>query len=149
MSVTSVFNAREHYLGVFRERSAQLAGANLPWLKNSRVRAIEQFAELGFPTTKHENWKYTSLASLDRRGFQLSTPGEPHPDCLAAIVNLKLDSDAYLLVFINGHFSAPLSKRKDLPESVILSDINSALETHLKNLNAFSAKRNSRPASAR
>ena len=140
MSVTSVFNAREHYLGVFREQSAQLAGANLPWLKNSRVRAIEQFAELGFPTTKHENWKYTSLASLDRRGFQLSTPGEPHPDCVAAIVNLKLDSDAHLLVFINGHFSAPLSTRKDLPESAVLSDVNSALEKHPEKLERFFAE---------
>ena len=47
MSVTSVFNAREYYLDVFREQSARLAGANLPWLKNSRERAIGQFAELG------------------------------------------------------------------------------------------------------
>ncbi len=78
MSVTSVFNPREHYLGVYREQATRLGGANLPWLKNARVRAIEQFAELGFPTTKQENWKYTSLASLDGRGFQPSMAAEAH-----------------------------------------------------------------------
>jgi Fe-S cluster assembly protein SufD len=137
MSVASVFNAREHYLGVFRERSAHFAGANLPWLKNARVRAIEQFAELGFPTTKHENWKYTSLASLDGRGLQPSVPGEAHPDCLAAIANLKLDNDAHLLVFVDGHFSEKLSARKALPNGVILSDLNAALATHPEQLERF------------
>ena len=140
MSVTSVFNGREHYLGVFREQSAQLAGANLPWLKNARVRAIEQFAELGFPTTKYENWKYTSLASLDGRGLQPSMSADPHPACLAAIADLKLDSDSHLLVFMNGHFSETLSTRKDLPRSVILSDVKSALETHPEKLERFFAE---------
>ena len=130
MSVTSVFNAREHYLSVFREQSALLVGANLPWLKNARVRAIEQFAELGFPTTKHENWKYTSLASLGGRGLQPSMPGDPHPDCLAAIADLKLDADAHLLVFINGHFSETLSARKGFTQGVVLTDINTALKNH-------------------
>ena len=137
MSVTPVFNAREHYLAVFRERSAYFAGANLPWLKNARVRAIEQFAELGFPTTKHENWKYTSLVSLNGRGLQPSVAGEPHPDCLAAIANLKLDNDAHLLVFVDGHFSEKLSARKVLPKGVILSDINSALKSHPEKLERY------------
>ncbi|MFN8397141.1 MAG: hypothetical protein U0176_21135 [Bacteroidia bacterium] len=29
-----------------------------------RDAAIAEFARLGFPTTKHEEWKYTSLRSL-------------------------------------------------------------------------------------
>ena len=142
MSVAPVFNAREHYLGVFREQSARLTGANLPWLKNARVRAIEQFAELGFPTTKHENWKYTSLASLDGRGLQPSMAGEPHPEWLAAIADLKLDSDAHLLVFINGHFSEKLSARKVLPNGVILSPINGALKTYPEKLERYFGETN-------
>ena len=140
MSVTPVFNSREHYVGVFREQSAQLAGANLPWLENARVRAIEQFAELGFPTTKNENWKYTSLASLNGRGLQPSMPGEAHPACLTAIADLKLDSDAHLLVFINGHFSEKLSARKVLPNGAILSDMNGALKNHPEKLESFFAE---------
>ena len=137
MSVTSVFNPREHYLGVFREQAARLDGANLPWLKNARVRAIEQFVELGFPTTKQENWKYTSLASIDGRGFQPSMPGKAHPDCLAAMADLKLDSDAHLLVFINGHYSANHSLLKTLPAGVILASVNSVLERHPEKLEQY------------
>ncbi len=140
MSVASVFNAREHYLGLFRERSAQLAGANLPWLKNSRLRAIEQFAELGFPTTKYENWKYTSLASLDGRGLQPSIPGTPHDDCLTAIADLRLDGDAHLLVFVNGHFSASLSAIKALPNGATISDLNSALKNYPEKLERYFAE---------
>lgn len=140
MSVTSVFNAREHYLGVFRDHAMRLGGANLPWLNNARVRAIEQFAALGFPTTKQENWKYTSVASLDGRGFQPSMPGNAHSDgvalghCLAAIANLRLDSEAHLLVFLNGHYSAPHSSLKPLPNGAILADINSVLKSYPEKL---------------
>jgi Fe-S cluster assembly protein SufD len=137
MSVAPVFNAREHYLDIFRKQSARLAGANLPWLKNARVRAIEQFAELGFPTTKNENWKYTSLTSLGGRGLQPSMPGEARVDCLAAIANLKLDNDAHLLVFVDGHFSEKLSARNALPNGVILSDLNATLATHPEQLARF------------
>ena len=137
MSVTFVLNAREHYLGVFQEQAARLDGAKLPWLKKARVGAIEQFAELGFPTRKHENWKYTSLASLDGRGLQPSVPRQPHPDCLAAVSNLKLDSEAHLLVFINGHYSAADSSLKALPNGVILADINSTLHAHAEQLERY------------
>ena len=137
MSVTPIFNSREYYFGVFRNQTPNLGGANLPWLKAARTRAIEQFAELGFPTTKHENWKYTSLASLDGRGLQPSIPGEAPPNCLTAIANLKLDATAHLLVFINGHFSSAHSTIRKLPGGVLLSDINSVLKTDPEKLEPF------------
>ena len=40
MSVTAVFNAREHYLGVFREQSAQLADLKAGF-QGSELRAVD------------------------------------------------------------------------------------------------------------
>jgi Fe-S cluster assembly protein SufD len=30
------------------------------WLRHVREAATERFAELGFPTTRHEDWKFTN-----------------------------------------------------------------------------------------
>ncbi len=34
------------------------------WLRDLRSRAIERFAALGFPTTRHEEWKYTDVRPI-------------------------------------------------------------------------------------
>ena len=43
------------------------------WLRELRARGAERFAAVGFPTTRDEDWKYTSaapIAELDVRALQ-------------------------------------------------------------------------------
>ena len=40
------------------------------WLHKIRKDAIGRFAELGFPTTRLEEWKYTNVAPIARTHFQ-------------------------------------------------------------------------------
>src|SRR3546814_10562418 len=53
----------------FAARGQGLTGANIPWLAAMRKRAIERFASEGWPTTKQENWRHTSLATLEQQSF--------------------------------------------------------------------------------
>ena len=46
------------------ERAASLPGAALPWLLRRRADAIARFADLGWPTTRLEPWRHTSLSFL-------------------------------------------------------------------------------------
>ena len=39
-----------------------------PWLAAHRQSAFEQFQETGFPTRRHENWKYTDVSRITKTG---------------------------------------------------------------------------------
>ncbi len=95
--------AYSHYRDQFARLEPQLAGANLPWLRNARREAFDRFAELGFPTTRHEDWKYTNVASIEKRAF-MSPAASNGVD--AAQVNALALAGAHRLVFVNGRYDA-------------------------------------------
>ena len=51
---------QDAFLAAFAERDA----GGPSWLREQRRSAIARFAERGLPTTRDEEWKYTSLAPL-------------------------------------------------------------------------------------
>jgi len=114
----------------------QAASAKLPGaLGKARALAVEHFLETGFPTTRMEDWKYTSLeAAASITAEAVGASDSPSP----IEVTPPEDIEAHWLVIANGVPSAteeipgvqvtPLSEaetrlRYDLP----LSDLNLAL----------------------
>src|SRR5215216_889778 len=59
----------ERYLTSFEKQYGNGRAHNPAWLKPIREAAIARFKELGFPTTRDENWKYTSLDPIATRNF--------------------------------------------------------------------------------
>ncbi len=136
------------YLSLFQQQESRLAAAGPSWLGPIRKAAIHRFAELGFPTTKSEEWKYTNVAPIARVPFQ--------PVSQAGAKNSLVDLSAYpvlteevgypspsakvsgaRLVFVDGHYSQSLSS-VGLPEGVkatslarALADNDPSLEAHL------------------
>lgn len=117
----------EAYVHRFAEAKAALAGHGLPWLAGLRERAIEQFAALGFPTRRIEEWKFTDLRALTRTTFS------PAPrlangvtgDAVARL--LPAETPSHLLVFVNGHHRADLSDVGELPAGARLCGLAEAL----------------------
>ena len=64
---------------------------------------MERFVELGFPTTKDEEWRFTNVAPIAKTTFQ--RPEEPWGMSHAA-----LDTGATNLTFVNGRFVPELSR---------------------------------------
>ncbi len=54
--------------GAWLAEFAKLPAAE-PWLKELRERAFARFAELGFPTTHDEEWRFTNVAPIARSNF--------------------------------------------------------------------------------
>ncbi len=73
---------------------------------SKRKEALDAFNEVGIPTLKHENWKYTKLAFMHQFDFELSLRGNLSKEELQALVPRF---DAYRLVFVNGRFEENLS----------------------------------------
>lgn len=118
-----------------------------PWLRRIRESAIQRFAELGFPTTHDEEWRFTNVAPITKVAFQAAgseTSGltTAHLDQL-----LFADPQSCRLVFVNGRFDAGLSSAGVLPEGVkagslaqALADEPAALEAHLARHASFQSQ---------
>jgi len=129
----------EHYLSEHAARRRELPGAGVPWLDGRRSAAMAQFAELGFPTPRNEEWKYTRVSVVDKTLFQTGTKaclGLDQDDIQRYLIP---GLDAWRLVFVNGQFMPSLSSRRsELPEHIriaslakVLSEDPDALEAHL------------------
>ena len=122
--------AVRHYLDDFEQREQALAGAGLEWLSGTRREALQRFADSGFPTPRHEDWKYTRVAAIEKRAFRpLDKPcvGLDEDD-LAPFLAEGLD--CHRLVFVNGRYTRLLSRPGSLPEGARLMSLTAALEEH-------------------
>ena len=63
-----------HYAAEYR-RSLEQGPAQPRWVAQARESAIAQFERLGFPTTKLEQWRFTSVAPIAERTFTLANDG--------------------------------------------------------------------------
>ena len=60
----------EKYLSDFQAFENNGASYDPAWLKTLRLAAIGKFSELGFPTVKQEDWRFTNILPLTRSHFR-------------------------------------------------------------------------------
>ncbi|WP_369047901.1 Fe-S cluster assembly protein SufD [Tenacibaculum sp. UWU-22] len=74
-----------------------------------RTKALQNFEELGFPTKKLEDWKYTSLASILKHDYSIFPKAEEVVE-LADVKQYFIDDiDTYKIVFVDGKYNSFLS----------------------------------------
>jgi Fe-S cluster assembly protein SufD len=109
------------------------------WLFPMRKAGIARFAELGFPTTRHEDWRFTNVAPIAklpfRPVFNTNTDGIT-AEALGELTFANLTGAR--LVFVNGQFANGLSTVRSLPKGVragslaaMLRSDSALLEKHL------------------
>ena len=90
------------------------------WLHRARAEALQTFQALGFPTTRDEEWRFTSVSPIAEGHFALA------PDGLASLTRNDLDlatfewngDRAATLVFVNGRYVEAASRVAALPPGV-------------------------------
>jgi Fe-S cluster assembly protein SufD len=117
----------DRYVAQFEAVAGNGAAAAPAWLKSLRSNAITQFAALGFPTTKQEQWRFTSVRDIAEKAFR---PAETVPQVDLTALEPYLIGDMARLVFVNGRFAAPLSSVNDIPDGVVFSSLTDALANH-------------------
>lgn len=108
-------------------------------LSDARQAALASFAERGFPTTRHEDWKYTDLASaVDTSRGWLSAGGPLDAPDLERIHAAQSEIDAHWLVLVNGVLQDNLSDAAELPGVALeMANITNAdFDAPLADLNA-------------
>jgi Fe-S cluster assembly protein SufD len=126
--VAGVPNPTDRYLAAFKAFAGNGAGGAPAWLKQMREGAIARFAELGFPTMKQEEWRFTSVAPIAERSFTL-----PHATGAGLPSRASLDALALgagpRVVLVDGHYAPELSTVTAGTAGVRAGSLAAALQT--------------------
>ena len=104
------------------------------WLQDLRGKGIARFEALGYPTTKNEDWHFTSVAPIAERSFRVAR----RTGDLANSLGLRAtdlerfgfgQADWHRLVFINGVFDESLSSFEEIDAGVRVGSLASAIES--------------------
>lgn len=144
-------SAVDRYLAEFSAKRSELPGHGIEWLDGYRERAMDAFASSGFPTSRHESWKYTRVAPIEKRNFE--TARANGVDVARRDVERYFlgDLDCEQLVFVDGHYVDSLSRHAGSGPGIRVESLENALKTTPELLHAHLgryAETSSRPFSA-
>ncbi|HET9177617.1 MAG TPA: Fe-S cluster assembly protein SufD [Terriglobia bacterium] len=120
--------SEELYLQHFRDFEERQAAAAPEWLSDLRSEGMQAFAEMGFPTTRLEDWKYCNVAPIAGVHFQ------PADYELSDGIRRKVNEvsvagpDRTRLVFLNGHYVEELSAVGELPKGATVTSLAKAIK---------------------
>jgi Fe-S cluster assembly protein SufD len=119
-------DAKAWYLSNFDFFESKMNGQSALPFHETRRAAISRFAEIGFPTARHEEWKYTNLAPVLSRKFKLAQAATSVTrKTVAAFLFDGLPQN--LLVFVNGQFSQELSAVTSKARGLVLDSLAGVL----------------------
>ena len=105
------------------------------WVRERREQASRRFAEVGFPNTRQEDWRFTNVAPIADARFALANGAFAQAASLIAGVKVP---GALTLAIVNGRFAAGLSDLSAMPKGVRIAglrdgarDGTDGLEQHL------------------
>ncbi|MDX2227785.1 MAG: Fe-S cluster assembly protein SufD [Verrucomicrobiae bacterium] len=97
------------------------------WLRQIRSAGLAHFAQRGFPTIRHEEWRYTNVAPLAEMPVRFPTSGAeveiPEGCSMAGLGAMEL-------VFVDGFFAPSLSTLRSLPKGLTVEPLASALRNN-------------------
>jgi len=137
--------AKQHdiHFSLFQQQEPRLAAVSPPWVGPVRKAAIHRFVELGFPTTKNEEWKYTNVSPIARIPFHPATgvtTGRGDASLLRSLTDPARDMDCMRLVFVNGVYSGELSATDRLQAGVKVGSLARALAENEPKIEAHMAR---------
>jgi Fe-S cluster assembly protein SufD len=116
----------ERFVAEFESRMAGGDLAGPAWLREIRTGAMAWFRESGFPTTRHEDWRFTPIAPIASTAFVPAERLRVQPGQLAGH---RFDTDAVAeLVFVNGIFDRELSKCPEASSGVTVGTLAQLLD---------------------
>jgi len=121
--VTELIKQEGSCLEAIRGLHAREASSGINWLDRLRSNAWDRFTELGFPSVKDEEWKYTNVAPIARMQFETSssTAGGELPDFGVP------EARESQLVFVNGKLRLDLSTVTALSAGVVAMNLAQAI----------------------
>jgi len=126
--MTEVADRTARYVADFEAFARNGASGAPAWLRELREGAIARFSELGFPTTKQEEWRFTSVAPIADARFTLAhAPRSPLPG--HADIERRCVGAGPRVVFVDGRHVPALSTPAELTGGARAGSLAAALRT--------------------
>ena len=107
------------------------------WLSAVRQFAFDRFSELGFPTRRNEEWKYTDTSPLKELRMLLTDESVGGLVGFEKIGPYVLKGRAHRLVFVDGRYTPTLSSTENSPRGVQVGSLATALDQQSDVLRPF------------
>ncbi len=106
-------DARESLLAAYEASKGQIGLGDSDRIRTLRRDALESFADLGFPRTSNEDWRYTSVSKMTPLEFKRPSSFQPDGSASTELQRLRSvflgGTAGRMLVFLNGRFLPELS----------------------------------------
>ncbi|MFL5244651.1 MAG: Fe-S cluster assembly protein SufD [Gemmataceae bacterium] len=127
--MTTATQEKSTYLADFDRHEKDLMRQGTPGIHRLRKAAIARFADLGFPKTRDEEWRFTNIAPLAAVPFELGRyEAEGQRDKYAHVD--PDEAKGSLILCVNGYKPFVHHRGPALPEGVIITRLGEALITH-------------------
>jgi len=126
------------YVDMAQRFQAARAADTPVWLRTLRQQGLEQLSRQGFPTPRHEDWKYTDVAPIVSRPFTPMVGGR-QAELKAKVEQLGLPGPR--LVFVDGQLSQELSSLEGLYEGLTVKPLRQAVREDAEALEAVLGQR--------
>jgi Fe-S cluster assembly protein SufD len=100
--MTAVQEKHDLYFERFTALAHERETREPAWLRDTRRAAMDRFGVLGFPTTKHEEWRFTNVAPIARTAFAAAPEGPEFLDVRTS-GGFGWLAGCDVLTFANGH----------------------------------------------
>ena len=124
MSATA---AERAFAGRFDASRSEREAREPAWLGRLREEAFSAFAAQGLPTTRLEDWRFTSLAALAK--LELGTVADRDDAAPTSGAELLALGPAHRMVFVNGRISPALSSLGALPAGCRVAPLSEVIAT--------------------
>lgn len=117
----------ERYLKLYRENIDRVRENSSDYMNSFRAKAFEKFSELGIPTKKNEQYKYTNLNTFFDQDY--ATYFMPVESDFRKAEEFRcdvVDLDAYGILLVNGHFASLTEKLRQIPPGIWVGSLNEA-----------------------
>lgn len=112
-------NFQAQFEAEFENIQKNLNGKSGSGFNKIREESFAQFRQLGIPTVKHEDWKYSNLKNLDKIDFKFNVPSKISKTDLAELDFSNLQGIS--VCFVNGMYSAEFSTLGDTSKVHVLT----------------------------
>jgi Fe-S cluster assembly protein SufD len=117
----------EAYLKEFETLSGAATAEGPEWLDPVRRGAMDRFTQVGFPTPRQEEWRFTPVASI-AQGAWRPAGARVEEVSREQLVPFLFDHPEWCtLVFVNGEYAPALSTPGSPPRGVVVTNLGEAL----------------------
>ncbi len=121
-------DAVARWVEAHRDFAADGGGGAPAWVRELRAAGLERFAGAGFPTTRLEAWRFTSVQPIVETRFARAQGPGPALEPGLVQRNELCEARRHLLVFVNGRYAPEHSVVAGLPEGVRVGSLAASLD---------------------